>query len=193
MGRVARPIKRKEKKYGLNYKIFSKSPVVFVLHPSVTGISSLTTEQIIGIYEGKYTSWDQLGGPNQKIFPIGREDGDSSRSVLNEKLSGFTDIKKPTAFIVYSSPEIKEIMMKHSFTIGYGTLSMFNKTGAKIISVNGISPSEKNVNNETYELTSNYGIVYKGELNGLTKSFLDFLFTSDAIKIIRDNGAFPTR
>ena len=49
LARVARPLKEGEEKLGLVYLSFAMNPVVFVIHPGLTGIDSITTEQIIGI------------------------------------------------------------------------------------------------------------------------------------------------
>jgi len=190
MGRVARQLTANEKKYGLNYRVFAKSPIVFVVHPSVTGVEDLTTDQIIGIYTGRYKLWTQAGGPEgHKIYPVSREEGDSSSLVLNEKLEGFRDIKNFAAQIAYSSPEAVELISDHAFTIGYGSLSMFKNTELKIICVNRNRPSEDGIRGGTYELVLDYGLVYRNEFTGLASRFMDYLYTAEAGKIMDENGA----
>ncbi len=142
MGRVARHINESERKHGLNYRIFAKSPVVFVVHPSVAGVDDIATEQIIGIYSGKLKLWPQAGGPEgHKIYPISREEGDSSSLVLNMKLAGFKDIQNYASQVAYSSPEAVELISDHKFTIGYGSSSMFINTELNVISINGMLKS----------------------------------------------------
>jgi ABC-type phosphate transport system substrate-binding protein len=45
MARVARPPKNNEKRYGLTYRAFAESPVVFAIPPNVRRIGDLSTEQ----------------------------------------------------------------------------------------------------------------------------------------------------
>ncbi len=193
LARVARGIKEKEKKFGLNYMKFAISAVVFVVHPSVEGVNNLTAEQISGIYSGRYDSWDQLGGPVHKIYPVGREDGDSSRAVLNKRLKGFKDVNAPVSKTAFTSPENVELLVKNEFTIGYGSMSMFKGREVKTISVDGVGPTVKNITDEAYDITVDYGIVFKGEPGGLTGKFMEYLYTADAAKVILENGSFPAR
>lgn len=82
LARLARPLKDKEKAHGLSSLVFSHSPVVMVVNESVTGLDSLTVDEIIGIYSGRISNWQELGAPAAPIYVANREWGDSSRSVL---------------------------------------------------------------------------------------------------------------
>jgi len=190
LGRVARPLSAKEDKLGLTYKNFARTPVVFAVHPSVQSVQNLTDEEIINIYTGTYTHWSQVGGPvKHKIYAINREEGDSSASVLNKEFPGYKNIKKFASKTIYSSPETISTLLKHKYTIGYGTLTMFKNTDMKVISLNKTTPSEENINNGTYKLFLNYGIVYKNEPQGLAGRFLKYLYSPEARKIMLDYGA----
>lgn len=191
LGRVARTFKEKEKKYNLKYKQFAYSPIVFAVNSSVLGVDNLTTEQIVDIYSGKITLWSDLGGAKRKIYVANREEGDSSRTVLEENLAGFKDIETFAGKIVYSTPETVEIIAKHRNTIGYIPLSMVKGTDLIVMKVDGVYPSLENVQNGSYKLLASFGIVWKGNLEGLAKAFVEFLFSSEAQEIITENGAIP--
>ena len=51
----------------------------------------------------------------------------------------------------------------------------------------------ENIEKGRYGLTIPYGIVHKGEITGLAKRFLDFLYSEEAQRIIIANGAFPVQ
>jgi phosphate transport system substrate-binding protein len=193
LARVARPLKEDEKKPGLTYRLFAKSPVVFVVHPSAADINNITTEQLIGIYSGEIRDWSQLGIQAGKIYPITRESGDSSLLVLNEKLPAFTEIKTPVAKVIYSTPETVAALMEHKGTIGFVPLAMAVGTKLRILKVNDVYPSSKNVLDGKYEMVIPFGIVYKEQPKGLAKSFVDFLYSEDGRKIITEMGAVPAR
>ena len=48
------------------------------------GIDHLTTDQVVGIYKGTYTSWSQLGGASLPIRIVGREKGSGTRQTLEQ-------------------------------------------------------------------------------------------------------------
>ncbi len=191
LARVARPLKESEKKLGLTYKCFAKAPIVFVVHPSVTGVENITSEEITGIYSGKISVWGRLGGKDQKIYAITREAGDSSRTVLNRHLPGFKDIAKPAAKVIYSTPEAVATLVRHTKTIGFLPMPMVVDTELKVLKVDGVYPSAENVRSGRYNLMISLGIAYKGELTGLAKRFVDFLYSKEGKRLIAEHGAVP--
>ncbi|NIM68041.1 MAG: phosphate ABC transporter substrate-binding protein, partial [Armatimonadetes bacterium] len=68
LARVARPLTEDEKNEGFKEVVFARTPVVFVVHPSVSEIDDITSEQIVGIYSGKVTWWEELGGSPFKVY-----------------------------------------------------------------------------------------------------------------------------
>ncbi len=192
LGRVARRMTEKEEVYGLAYRVFARSPVVFVVHPSVRDIEGLTADQITGIYSGRIKRWKETGSLGKaRIYPVSREEGDSSTIVLNARLPGFRDIKEFTSMTVYSSPEAVETIVTHRYTIGYGTASMFRSTQLKVISIDGVAPTESNVADGSYALTLDFGIVYKGEPAGLSAEFIKYLYGHKAAEIMKEFGVVP--
>src|SRR5438552_5694356 len=54
-------------------------PFAVVLNSQVTGVTNLTSAQIVQIYTGKATNWSKLGGPNLPIVVISRPAGSGTR------------------------------------------------------------------------------------------------------------------
>ncbi len=189
LGRTARPIKEKEKVYNLNYKVFANTPVVFAVNPNVKGVDNLTFEQIVGIFSGKITSWAALGAEDRKIYLAQREKGDSSRTVLEENLPGWKEIEQFPGEEIFTTPEAISTVVKYENTIGYLPLSALKGTNLLVMKVGGVYPSMDNVMNGSYKLVIPLGLVWKGELKGLAKDFVDFIFSPEGKKIIAENGA----
>ena len=192
LARVARPLKEREKKSGLTYKLFARSPVVFVVHPSVSGLDNLNSGDIIGVYSGKITNWDRLGARPGKIYPIIREPGDSSREILNALLPGFQEIAEFRAKVVYTTPETLAVLTKHCNTMGFLPMTAVGDSGLKVMKIDNFFPSPENVNSERYKFVTPLALVYHQEPTGLTKAFIDFLFSGEGAEIIRDFGAIPS-
>lgn len=186
LARTARPLKKKEQQ-GLVEWQFAKSPIAFVAHSSVKGISNITTRQILQVYSGKLKNWNQLGGPNNKIFPIDRETDDSSRKILNENLQGFKTTRS-VGKVYYSAPKALQAIMTHKYTIGFLPYSSVKSKNFAIFSVNGTP-----VTSQSYPYTSTLSIVSRGIPTGVLKQFIDFLYSVDAQQIMVHAGVIPIK
>jgi phosphate transport system substrate-binding protein len=190
IGRVARPLKDKEKELNLVYKVFAYSPVLLVVNTDVT-VNELTGKQIVDIYSGKVTSWGEVGGIPAKITVVNREAKDSSRNQLNEGIPGFKAIEKPVGMVAKTTPEAVETLMKTTKAIGYLPAAMAKDMPLKVLKVDGVAPTPASVVEGKYPVVSPFGLVWKGELKGAAARFIDFLKSPDAKKIIIDYGIVP--
>jgi ABC-type phosphate transport system substrate-binding protein len=70
--------------------------IAIVVHPSLR-ISNLSVDQLKNIYTGKYTNWQQVGGPNLKITPYSRSENSGTTKVFQNfiKTDNFSrDVKE---------------------------------------------------------------------------------------------------
>jgi phosphate transport system substrate-binding protein len=191
LGRIARLITAKDRKFSLNHVVFAYSPVVFVCNRNVKKVDNLTYAQIVGIYSGRITSWSELGGDRRPIYVANREEGDSSRVAIEETVPGFNDITSFAGEAIKTTPENIRIIEKYKDTIGYAPLSMVKGGRLKVLKVEGIFPSLQNVQSGKYNLFIPFSLVWKGRLTGLSGRFVDFIFSPRGRKIIVDSGAAP--
>jgi phosphate transport system substrate-binding protein len=191
LGRIARLVTEKDRKFGLNHVVFAYSPVVFICNTSVDKVDNLTYTQIVGIYSGRITSWSQLGGQRRTIYVANREEGDSSRTAIEETVPGFNEITSFAGEVIKSTPETIGIVERYKDTIGYGPLSMVKGRRLKVLKVEGIYPSLRNVQSGKYNLFIPFSLVWKGRLRGLSKDFVAFIFSPQGQKITADSGAAP--
>lgn len=193
LGRVARPLKEGEARFGLSYRVFALSPVAFLVNPSVQGVGNLTSAQVVGIYAGRLTNWREVGGADAKIYVASREAGDSSRSILEKELAGFKEIAEPVGETLFSTPETIETIVRYPLTIGYGPLSMANGTDLRVLKLDGVAPTPENAHSGRYPHLVPLGLVWKGELKGLAKAFMDYLFSPAGQQVITSHGAVPAQ
>jgi phosphate transport system substrate-binding protein len=194
LARVARPLTKDEKREGFKAVVFARTPVVFVVHPSVSEIDNITSEQVVGIYSGKVTWWEELGGSRFKVYPVARETSDSSRRVIEEHIPGLKDIEiTPRAKTAYSTPEAVKMIKGHKNTIGYLPMAMAHRSGLRVLKLDGVYPSVENVRNGTYPLSAPLSVVHKEKLRPVARKFTDFLFGSVAIAVIKKYGCVPEK
>lgn len=184
LGRVAREIREKEKRYGLTWIQYAKVPVVFVVNKSV-GLSSLTSKQILEVYSGKVENWSQLGGPDMKIRVVTREKGDSSLGSLLSSFPGFKDLKiKKKSKTTYSTPETFALIAQKPGTIGFGPLDVALASNVTVLKLGKLDPLDPN-----YPVANPLAFVFKPRNNqGLIKEFVDFAVSSAVRDVIRAVG-----
>lgn len=190
LARVARPLTDKESAYGLKYRVFAQAPIVFAVSPGVVGTRNLSFEQILGIYSGKIQQWEELGGGG-KIYVMNREDGDSSRTALENLIPGFKEIAAPAGGMVYSTPDAVQTLIDSPNTIGYLPMPVTVGTELNILQIQNVAPTAANVRGKKYQLVVPFAVVWKDTLSPPAQNFLDFLSSPAARKLMLENGTVP--
>lgn len=190
LGRTARSLKPSETARGMVEYPFALSPVVLGAHPTVTGVQSLSSTQIRKIFAGELTSWEKLGGPTHVLYAVDREPGDSSRRVLEQGIEGFKETTS-AAKVFFSTPEAAQAIASHPYTVGFLPISVARAHGLKVLAIDGITPEEQNLISGRYPHMATLYLVSHGRLEGMEKTFVDYLYTDEAQSIIREFGLAP--
>lgn len=192
LARIARPLSDKEMNSGLKSGVFAYTPVVFVANLPEACIKSLTTAEIIAIYSGEIDNWNQLGNcPSHKIYVANREEGDSSRLLIEENLPGYKSIAKFAGEVLYSTPDALHIVEDHPYTIGYLPQAMLKNSPLTQLAINNLRPTAENLAAKKYPLAVPLGFVWKNNLSESYKNFIEFMFSSSGQETIRAHNAVP--
>ncbi|HZU67479.1 MAG TPA: phosphate ABC transporter substrate-binding protein [Ktedonobacteraceae bacterium] len=160
--------------------------VTFVLdvNPDVTGVTSLTSAQILSIYTGKISNWNQVGGPNLPIVVVSRPVTSGTRATFKQYILNGTaeSPAKATNLTADSSQLVLQTVEQTSGAIGYTTLGDSDNQGSKIVILNidGNAPTPANVENNTYKFWNIEHMYTKGQPSGLAASFLTYMTGPDA-------------
>ena len=187
IGRVARGIKDKEKRYGLRYVPYAKIPTVFFVNKSV-GITVLTTEQVCNIYSGKVTNWKEVGGNDARIRVVRREEGDSSLTVLLTSFPGFRNISITSGSkTAYSTPENISVVENKADTIGFGPYDVAKNAQVDILTING-----KKATDAGYPTAVTLALIFKEKnYRGNIKKFVEFATSANVHDAIKGAGGMP--
>jgi phosphate transport system substrate-binding protein len=192
LARIARPLKPKEQADGLQERTFAYSPVVFVANLPTPCLQSISAQQFVDMLNGKISNWNQLGNcPDHKIYLANREEGDSAKSVLEQHIPAINAIKQPVGRTIYSTPEAYDTLNQYQYSFGYLPKSQIQKSPLTILDFEGVSASAENVQQGRYPLVVPLGIVWRDQPTGLTKQFLDYLFSPEARRLIEKLNAVP--
>ncbi len=192
LGRVARPLREREKQLRLHYLPIALSPVVLSGNLESACVDNLTAEQINDIYAGRITNWQELGPcPDHKIYVANREEGDSSRSVLEAHVPGFQAVVGTAGQVIFSTPETAQVLASYRYTIAYLPLSVAKSLNLPVFRYAGTAPDAEAVRSGEYPLVNPFALIWKGPLDGLSRQFVEFLFTPEAQQIMIDEGVVP--
>lgn len=189
LARTARPMKEKERKEGLTEILFARSPIVFVTHPEVS-VNNVSTPHFLDIVVGKITNWQELDGPDHKLYFVDREEGDSSRIILNKHLAGFEDLNS-VGKTYFTTNETALAISQHSFTFGYLPLSVALEYKLNILNLDGRGAIGENPESENYPLLTPFYLIQSSQSGQLAKRFMDFIFSKEARELMIKNGVFP--
>ena len=140
------------------------------------GVSNLSKQQLSDIFTGKITNWKQVGGKNQTITVINRSKGRGTRGTFEGLvLNG----KKPIqAQEQDSNGTVRKIVSSTPGTISYISFPYANDENIQKLSIDGIKPTNKNVETNRWHLWSYEHIYTKGKPNKNVQKFIDYMLGS---------------
>lgn len=140
------------------------------------GVSNLSKQQLSDIFTGKITNWKQVGGKNQTITVINRSKGSGTRGTFEGLvLNG----KKPIqAQEQDSNGTVRKIVSSTPGTISYISFQYANDENIQKLSIDGIKPTNKNVETNRWHLWSYEHVYTKGKPNKNVQKFIDYMLGS---------------
>ncbi|PFP26572.1 phosphate-binding protein [Bacillus sp. AFS073361] len=159
------------------------------VNPKV-GIKDIKKEDLIKVFTGKITNWKELGGADQKIVLVNRPDSSGTRAIFNKfALDGATPAEGITED---SSNTVKKIINETDGAIGYLAFSYFTDETVTPLAIDGVEPTEENVQSGKFPVWAYQHSYTKGEATDLAKAFLDYLMSDDIQnKLLPEQGYLP--
>ena len=174
--------------------IIAVDGIALIINPANT-ISSLTLDQIKGIYKGEITNWKDLGGSDREIVVIGRDSASGTRDFFYEEVMKKEEFVR-TQQELNSNGAVKQTIAQTPDAIGYVGLG-YIETNVKPVFINKdgtmIAATIDNVKNKTYPIARSLHMYTDGPETGLVKDYLNFLMSEEGQKIISDEGFVPIR
>ncbi len=189
IGNTGRALKDAEiQQYGLKTFPFAIDGVAVVINPA-NKVDELTTKQVAAIYAGKITDWSEVGGAEGKINVFGREDGSGTRDTFTDKVLHKGALASDVN-VVNSNGAMKTTVAGDERAIGYVGIGHIDET-VKSPKLDGMTASQENAANGSYTVVRQLYMNTKGEPEGLTKAFIDYIYSEEGAEIIKKCGYIP--
>ncbi len=193
---ASRAIKNKElkqaKENGINPvgNVVAKDGLAIIVHPS-NGMTNITVEQLMKIFNGETSNWKELGGPSMPIVVISRDFSSGTFEVFKEKVLKSGKVRDD-ALLLASNKAVATTVKDTPGAIGYVGLG-FITDEVKALTVEGIKPSVETVNDGTYAIARPLYMYTNGSPKGVVKEFIDFILSEQGQSIVEDAGYVPLR
>ena len=171
---------------GLVETLIAKDRIAVVVHPA-NRVQKLTLVQIKGIYAGTITNWKDVGGEDQIIDVVTREEGSGTRGAFEELVMGKDSKIRTSAIVQGSTGAIRTTVAGNSKAIGYISLASLNES-VKAVIVEGVPATTGNILNGTYQICRSFLYLSQAEPVGEVKNFIDFVLSPEGQALIEKEG-----
>jgi phosphate transport system substrate-binding protein len=177
-------------RYNLKLFKWAIDGVGIVVNPE-NNVRALTKTQVIDIFAGKIANWKELGGTEKAINVYTRDEASGTRAVFWKKALSKGEIT-PKANFVVSNGAMKSAIAQDPYSIGYVSVGHMDDTVAPV-AFDGVVPTLENVKQGKYTIARGLYSNTRGNPAGLTKKFIDYLFTADGQEIAASKGFIPVK
>ncbi|RKQ34726.1 PstS family phosphate ABC transporter substrate-binding protein [Oceanobacillus halophilus] len=161
-------------------------------------VNELTIKQIQDIYSGKITNWKELGGNDEEILAFQRPEGSGSQTALLTVMNGIPLMKAPAEEIVSGmggiireTSNFQNRSNAIGFSFRYFSQDMVQNGKIKHIAIEGVEPTKKNIQNQTYPIVDSFYAITADSDNPNIEEFIQWMQSDQGQKIVDETGYVP--
>ena len=166
----------------------ARDAIAIIVHPN-NPAQDLSLDQIRQVFSGNISNWKGVGGPSQPIVLVTREEGSGTRESFQKFVMGKEDINLG-ALVQDSNGAVRQVVASNHDAIGYISLGLVNDQ-VKALKISGVEPNFTDIDRGKYTLVRPFLFVFKEEPTGEAKSFLEFVLSPSAQKLLLKEGLVP--
>lgn len=197
IGALSRDVKDEEKSTITKEYIIAKDGVAVIVNTDVT-VTDLTLEQIRSIFIGEITNWKEVGGADQAITVVSREEGSGTRGAFTEltkvmekdSAGNEVDSTSKNAIIQPSTGAVLQAVGSTPGSIGYVSMEALDDS-VIALEVAGVAISKETVLDGSYAISRPFIYAVAAEVSEAAQSFIDFVMSEEGQALIEENGFIP--
>ena len=176
----------------------AKEALVFIVN-SENPVDSLTVEELQKIYTGEITNWSEVGGDDVEIIAFQRNATSGSQVLMDKLVMGDLEMMEaPAEWIPGEMDTLMEGVRGYEdsasaigYSVYYYAEDMRMAEGMKIISIEGVEPTDATIGSDEYLLINPYFAVISAEANEPTRVLYDWLVSRDGQMVLEQQGYVP--
>lgn len=184
-GAVSRVVRDDE--LGIDTHTIAIDGIAIIVHAD-NDISDLALEEIQQLFAGDITNWSEVGGADEDVVVVSREEGSGTRGAFDDLVLG-DETLVGTALIQNSTGAVKETVKTEPNAIGYISLGNLDDE-IKGLKVDGAEPTAAAISSGDYTVSRpfNYVTNEDEDLSELAQAFLDFVLSDDGQAVVVEQG-----
>jgi phosphate transport system substrate-binding protein len=186
IGTSSRNLKPDER--GLKIYLMAVDGIAVIVHKD-NPVDDLTVEQIKRVFSGKITNWLELGGNNEDIIPVTREEGSGTRSAFEDMIMGKSMISD-ACLVQDSNGAVREIIATTPQGIGYISVGLVDER-EKALAIDGIKPTLINLITCKYRFTRPFLMLLSEAPSGHIETFIEYVLSKEGQDILKSDGLIP--
>lgn len=190
IGASSRELKQEEKSQGLVETTIALDGIAVIVHPS-NPVAEIALDDLRNVYLGNIKNWKELGGKDSPITVVCREAGSGTRGAFEELVMNKENISNQVV-IQPSTGAVKTTVAGDEKAIGFVSMASVDKD-VKVLKIDGVEASVANVKNGSYKISRPFLYLTKGEANGLTQAFIDFVLSDEGQALMQEEGAITVK
>lgn len=174
--------------------------LVFIVNEQ-NPVQSMTQEQLRQVYTGQITNWSELGGEDLAIKAFQRDPTSGSQSLFKKLLMPDTEpMEAPKEFTPSAMGELIEGLASYNnegsalgYSVFYYASYMYAKPGLRFVAVDGVSPSDETIADQTYPLLNPFYVAIRADEpeDSPVRQLRDWLLTQEGMQVIAEAGYIP--
>lgn len=143
-------------------------------------VKSLTQEQLIQIFTGQATNWNEVGGPDEEIVLVTRPSTSGTRALFQEYALNGQEEATNASLETDDSGTLLQSVASQKGAIGYVALSyLVNNDTVSTVAIDGVEPTLENTYNGSYPVWGYEHMYTKGEPEGAVKAFIEYIMSDE--------------
>ena len=166
-------------------------------------VTSLTVEEIQGIYSGSITNWSQVGGEDRSIRPFQRAANSGSQSALERLMDGLPllepeqeDRISAMDGIIQQVASYRNYQNAIGFSFRFYATEMVSSEEIRLLALNGVAPTPETIRDGTYPISSCFyavtaapaGLPEPRETDPELDAFLDWICGPEGQLLVERTG-----
>ncbi|MBI1390620.1 MAG: phosphate ABC transporter substrate-binding protein [bacterium] len=194
IGMASRALKEDER--DLTAHTIALDGICVILHAD-NPVESLSDDQVRAIYRGQLTNWNEVGGQDAPITVVNKAEGRSTLELFLHYY-GMESTEVEASVVIGDNEQGIKTVSTNPASIGYvsiGAAEFAAEDGVsiKLLPMDGVAPTTQNVRNGSFPLSRPLNLITQGDVDGLSRTFIDYAQSSEVNDLITGLYFVPTQ